>query len=150
MSKIILIGCGKQKARARSIARELYTGSMFSARLRHAEQSGCPWWIVSAKHGLVLPDELLNPYDLTISDLSVLDKSAWPLNVVASLIDHLPESIQDARQLRAVLVELHLGADYAEPLIAVIQATGMSHSWPMRGLSQGEQMKTYGQNSRAA
>ena len=62
MSKIILIGCGKAKAKKRERAADLYTGSLFAARRRYAEKFRC-WRILSAEYGLVHPSEVIEPYD---------------------------------------------------------------------------------------
>jgi hypothetical protein len=139
MSRLILIGCGKTKANEACGARDLYTGSLFSARRAYAERTGCPWWIVSAKHGLVAPDDWLSPYDMTIADLKPVDRAAWALAVVASILDNLG----DDTELRRVVVELHMGAAYADPLMGVILAVGMTHSWPVQSMGIGEQRAWY-------
>jgi hypothetical protein len=143
VSKIILIGCGKTKRQERSAAAELYTGSLFRARLAYAQASGCPWWIISAKYGLVDPFQLIGPYDLTIADLPILERAVWGLDVVHAIIDRLPDSIQTAQDLRKVTVEIHAGADYADLLAGMVVVAGMTEARPMRGMSQGAQMAAY-------
>lgn len=144
MSKTILIGCGKTKRAERTVAKDLYTGSLFRARRNYAEKSGCEWRIISAARGVLHPDELIEPYDTKMSDLSFLDRVAWPLAVTSNLIDYMEDwAVTDARGLREVVIEIHAGADYAERLKDVIIAAGMQAIWPMKGLSQGEQMKWY-------
>ena len=143
MSKIILIGCGKSKVNHREAARDLYTGSLFVARRKHAELSGNAWFIISAKYGLTRPEVMLDPYDLKISQLPILDRYAWAMHTAAELLDDLPDSIDTAKMLREVVVEVHAGADYAELLRDPILAAGMSFSWPVKGMSQGEQMQYY-------
>jgi hypothetical protein len=61
--RTIIIGCGKAKRDEACATRELYTGSLFVACRRYAEASGHPWAILSAQHGLVLPDSEIEPYD---------------------------------------------------------------------------------------
>ncbi len=58
-----LISCGKAKLAHPAAAKDLYTGALF--RLSRAWiESRCPEWaIISALHGLVLPGQIIAPYD---------------------------------------------------------------------------------------
>ena len=60
---IVVIGCGKRKQAVPKPAGDLYTGSLFRACKRYAEAQGARWAILSAEHGLVLPERELAPYD---------------------------------------------------------------------------------------
>jgi hypothetical protein len=63
VTQAIIVGCGAAKLGHRAAARDLYTGSLFRAARRHAEASGLPWRILSAKYGLIHPDQEIDPYD---------------------------------------------------------------------------------------
>lgn len=142
----MLIGCGKAKSAAPCAARDLYTGSLFAKRRAYAEASPHHWWIVSAKLGLVCPDQVVQPYDLTMSGLSPLDRSAWALSVARELLDVTP----DGADLRSACVEIHAGADYAENLRDVLRAVGLSVDWPVEGMEIGEQMRWYSEAIKGA
>lgn len=144
MSRIVLVGCGKAKGSNPAPARDLYTGCLFRDRVRYAEAGGDPWRIVSARYGLVDPDDELSPYDQTIASLPEVDRAAWALAVALDLVSELP----DLARLRSVHVELHMGADYAERLRDVLQAAGMAPSWPVQHLGIGEQRAWYAQRKR--
>jgi hypothetical protein len=144
-SRIILIGCGKQKADASCRADEMYIGSLFRKRLEYARRSGWPFYIVSAKYGLIPPQTLIAPYDLTVSDLEPLELSAWSLGVAQALLSQLSEPFDSSR----FLVELHMGNEYAEPLRILLPAVGVNYDWPLRGLTQGQQMHWYTHNASA-
>jgi hypothetical protein len=146
LARIVLIGCGQRKRSERAPARELYTGPLFADRLAYADASRRPFWIVSARHGLIAPGVVLEPYDLTVRDLSPVDAAAWSLGVVRALLDEL----SDTCDLSRLTVELHMGADYAEPLRQILPAIGINYSWPVRGLSQGEQRAWYAAQRRRA
>lgn len=60
---VILIGCGSRKRPGMHDARDLYTGSLFRAARRYAEESGCPWYILSAKWGVLTPTSRVESYD---------------------------------------------------------------------------------------
>jgi hypothetical protein len=141
---IVLVGCGKSKRAEPSAARDLYTGSLFKARAAYADARTEHWWIISAGHGLVSPDEVLRPYDATMCDKSGLDRAAWALAVATALLTELA----DGTDLRGVLVELHAGDDYAEPLTGVLRELGISVSRPCKGLGIGEQRGWYADAAR--
>lgn len=144
MSRFILIGCGKSKKPGRHAAADLYTGNLFAARRRYAElaearEDSPPWWIVSAEYGLLSPSTEIAGYDLTIRDLDPLDRAAWGLAVVAGILSEL----DDGTTPRGVVLELHLGADYVEPIRDVAIAVGLKVDWPVQGMGIGEQLFWY-------
>lgn len=139
MEKVILIGCGKSKLTTPSLAQDLYCGSLFVARRNYAELSGSPWLILSAKHGLIRPTTIIEPYDMTIRTLSEIQVASWALLQVKRLIDDWPNDTK----LRGMLIEIHAGEDYAEPICQVLGAIGVSYSRPVTGLGQGKQLAWY-------
>jgi hypothetical protein len=143
MSRIILIGCGKQKASEKCAAAEMYTGSMFRARARYATGTGDPVYIISAKHGLVGLTTVIEPYDWTIGDLSPLNQIAWGIGVAGQICEMIDNDSLTLRELRNVNFEFHAGADYVERLQPVLIAAGFSTSWPVQGISQGAQLRWY-------
>ena len=79
MRSLIVISCGKAKiwdrhTNRKSVpARDAYTGSLFRLCRRYAEsQAPEAWVILSAKYGLLRPDELIDDYDVTITDLDAI------------------------------------------------------------------------------
>ncbi len=143
---LILIGCGKEKAATPRPAHDLYTGQLFAARRRYAEQSSRQWWIVSAKHGLIYPPTIIAPYDLTIGDLRPVDAAAWQLGTVVQLLSELP----DDTDLRQLIVEIHAGAEYATPLIECLDLLGIPNRSPLKGYAIGEQLQWYSQKREVA
>lgn len=137
----ILIGCGKRKAATAQPAADLYTGSLFRKRRAYAEKFGQRWFVLSARHGLVPPNVIIKPYDLTLSQLCQLDRMAWAVGVVQSLLSEMTgDFVSDSFS-----IELHAGEDYSEPLRQLLPAVGIQYDWPVRGMSQGDQMRWYTQ-----
>jgi hypothetical protein len=62
---IALAGCGGQKADRRCRADQMYIGN-YSRHAWAAAQALCPGraFFLSAKHGLLLPEQEIDPYDL--------------------------------------------------------------------------------------
>ena len=63
----VVIACSASKLPTPSPARCLYTGDLFVASRGFAEDKGLPLWIISAKHGVVSPDQVLEPYDCRVT-----------------------------------------------------------------------------------
>ena len=48
-------------------AKDAYTKPVFRTWRSYAEQSGCPWFILSTKYGLITPDQPIQKYNVPIS-----------------------------------------------------------------------------------
>ena len=70
MKHMVIIPCGAAKLSHPAEAAELYTGSMFADALRTARTMTTDdnIRILSAKHGLVRLDHVLEPYEMKMSD----------------------------------------------------------------------------------
>lgn len=66
--RIAFVGCGSAKVDVDEPvpARELYTSSYFSLKREYAETTCDAWYIVSAEHGLLSPDDEIEPYDASL------------------------------------------------------------------------------------
>ena len=91
MKTIRVISCGKTKRPGTSPAKDLYVGTFFKQCRMWAEESPDGWIIFSAKHGVLLPDELVECYDQhdPVPDwkekvLAKLDKNAHYLSVAGN------------------------------------------------------------------
>lgn len=146
-TRILLIGCGATKLDHEAPARDLYTGSIFRARRTYAEASGCHWWILSGKYGLLSPECVIAPYDYNLAAQCLPDRAAWAVGVAQQLLDLLPDHVDD---LRRTLFEIHAGETYADRLRDVLIAVGWNASWPVRGLSQGQLLAFYKAKSPVA
>lgn len=81
MKTIVLVGCGKGKLVRPAKAKDLYTGQLFKKARAYAEKHGELWRILSAKYGLLDPEEVVEPYDETIAGKSVKDRRMWSVVV---------------------------------------------------------------------
>ncbi len=74
MRTIVLISCASKKVTHRAKAQDLYVSPLFSLGLRYARSlNPNAIYVLSAKHGLVSLDKELEPYDLTLNDMSARD-----------------------------------------------------------------------------
>lgn len=137
MSRVILIGCGKTKQPYVLQARDLYKGPLFVKRRAYAEASGEPWAILSALHGLVLPEQTLRPYDKTVTT------DAAVRNLAELLAFQLRE---DGAWAHVDAVEIHAGALYVEAFMRATRkiSRDVAIDVPLRGLGIGKQLAWYG------
>jgi hypothetical protein len=82
-----LVACCKQKFTGSAPARQLYTSSLFRKASAYCEARYDAWFILSAKYGLVVPDQTIESYDCTLLGQSRSDRVAWGLRVVAQIKD---------------------------------------------------------------
>ena len=133
--RILLIGCSQTKAPAAAPARDLFTGAAFCKARAMAERSGHPWFVLSAKFGLLDPDEVVSPYDVYLDDRSSAYRRAWGRWVVAQLAEQQP--------LAGAVVEVHAGRAYCDPLAEPLAEAGADLAQPLAGLRQGERLAWY-------
>jgi hypothetical protein len=80
-----LVGCVKGKLGHPAPARDLYTSALFRKERDYAIRSGLPWFVLSAKHGLVAPPIVLAPYDLRLSKTARRYRREWGQRVLIQL-----------------------------------------------------------------
>jgi Family of unknown function (DUF6884) len=74
---VVLIGCVQAKRAVACPAAELFASPLFEGRRRYAVASGLPWYILSAKFGLLAPEDVIGPYDVYLADQSPAYRKAW-------------------------------------------------------------------------
>lgn len=135
--RIGLVGCVKGKRSRPAPARELYMSALFLGRRAFVEATCERWFILSAKHGLVDPDDVLEPYDQTLKDASEAHRRQWSARVLNQLERSLPD-------LHGVIFEAHAGAAYLDHgLAAALEARGAVIERPTARLSFGRQLAFY-------
>jgi hypothetical protein len=140
--RIGLVGCVKSKLSSPAPARELYASPLFAGRRRWVERTCESWFILSAKYGLVAPEQLVEPYDQTLTRMGRVERSAWSRAVVTSLRAKLHD-------LRLYTFEIHAGAAYLDfGLRDSLVAEGAAVEIPSLHLRLGEQLALYRRGPR--
>jgi len=142
--RVILLGCVKLKRASRAPARDLYISPLWCGRRAYAEACGVPWLILSAEHGLVDPEQPLDPYDQALAQLPAAARRAWGAGagVVAELVDRYGP-------LDGITFEVHAGEAYRAAIERGIGDAGGQLDVPLRGLPLGGQLSWYGAHRRA-
>jgi hypothetical protein len=106
----------------------------------YAEASGRPWFILSAEHGLVSPDEWLEPYERYLPDTSREYRRAWGEKVAKQLE-------QAVGSLSGVVIDVHAGAPYVESVEEALGPRGAQVLDQLSGLSFGRRLSWYLQHA---
>jgi hypothetical protein len=99
--------------------------------LEGAEEEKPGWFVLSAEHGLVEPYEVIEPYDLTLKQLSKDEREEWAADVFEELMVYLVEG---------ETVVIFAGKYYREYLEPWLEEAGFDVRVPLRGRGIGEQM----------
>lgn len=84
--RIALISCSKSKRPYPCRASELYSAStLFSLSYEYALANADRIYIISAKHGLLAEDEVIEPYNETLNEKSAAERRAWARGVLEQL-----------------------------------------------------------------
>lgn len=134
--RLLLLGCVKTKGPSAAPARDLYTSDLFDKRRRYAEASGLPWYVLSALHGLVLPHQVLEPYDMALKDQPRSYRTRWGQDVIQALEEQ-------AGPLDGVTLEVHAGSAYADAIRSSAEALGARLDLPLDHLVLGQQLAWY-------
>jgi hypothetical protein len=133
--RVILISCAATKLDHPAPAADLYTSPLFRKARSYAEASGHPWYILSARHGLVEPTTVLETYDLKLADLTPVERSTWADRIARALF------------LRGFggwgVFEIHAGDGYARPLRVALAPIALDIIEPLAGLGIGHRLQWY-------
>jgi hypothetical protein len=126
---IVLVGCGAKKLDRPAPAGELYIGTLFQAARAWAEKFGDRWYILSAMHAMVPPEQQLYPYNVSMADLDANRRAEWAGRVISMM------------EYEGLLVNSHTwtflaGKAYIEPLLPLLE--GLEIKTPLAGMGIGK------------
>jgi cytoplasmic iron level regulating protein YaaA (DUF328/UPF0246 family) len=92
--------------------------------------------ILSAKYGLLLPHDEIEPYDLTLSDMSSEEREVWAERVFKQMKSRL--NVKDLD-----VVYFHAGKYYREHLVRKLEEICITCEAPLKNLGIGKQLAWY-------
>lgn len=141
---IVLLGCVKTKRPGKWPARDLYTSTLFLGRMAYAESTERPWFVLSAKYGILAPDDDIEDYDVSLIAATAAEREVWALRALAGLDEK-------CGSLSGKVVEIHAGQEYRVPaLLKGIRERGGSVTVPLAALGIGKQFAWYARFRHAA
>ena len=131
-TRVALVSCVKAKRTSAAPASDLYTSQLFRALRAYAIAHADAWYVLSAEHGLLRPDQLVAPYERTLNAMPKHDRVAWAERVQQQLLEVLP---------MGAAVILLAGVRYREGLVPFLREHGFAISVPLEGLGIGKQLQ---------
>ncbi|WP_263588822.1 DUF6884 domain-containing protein [Sphingopyxis sp. GC21] len=133
-SPVFLVACVARKLDRPAPARDLYISAWFRKARAYVERQGRQWFILSAKHGLIDPDDVIPPYDESLVRMPASERLLWGTRVI--------ETIGRKIEVDTPLIVL-VGRKYREPIWPAIASRS---SVPMEGQGIGAQLAWLGRN----
>lgn len=132
---VYLISCVSTKRATPAPARDLYVSELFRRARTYVEATKCLWFILSAKYGLVDPDEVIAPYEQTLNTMGASERRKWAEKVQVQM---------DKRMPAAERIVLIAGQRYREFLMPYLRRRAAKVEVPLEGLRIGEQLNWLG------
>jgi len=121
---LVLVACCGPKMTGEHPAKDIYQSDLFLKSKAYAIREGHAWAILSAKHGIIWPDSVIEDYDVTLNTMPSKDREVWGAMV--------RDQLKNWRGARIVLLA---GNKYCE---------WVDDKWdterPMEGLGIGQQL----------
>lgn len=130
--RIVLVACASSKRPEEARAEDLYTSALFAKSKEWAKRHGDAWLILSALHGVVRPEQVLQPYEQSLAGTSAPERRMWALWVHESL---LLEHVQAGDTVVFLAGQL-----YRQGVEEALVAADVHVEVPMRGLTIGRQL----------
>jgi hypothetical protein len=152
--RVALVGCGKTKTAHPAPARRVYTGGLFVAARRYVEAAVAAglydaWYVLSARHGILTPDQVVGPYEATMGAKTVDQVAAWSNKVDAAFRCSSPGYGLWSAMGGRLAVDVLAGAAYAEPLQHLWATLPWTIGTPLAGLTMGDRLAWYKRSTLA-
>lgn len=129
MKKVVLIACAAKNGTMPAAAVDLYQSQLFNRSIEYARTLNPDQiLILSAKHGLVSQEQVIEPYDVSLTSMTVQQRKAWTKRVMTQL-----KSTVKVKDTEFVVLA---GKHYREFLLPLLPHANA----PLAGLGIGEQL----------
>ena len=129
---VCLVPCASRKGVTPARARDLYRSPLFLKMRAVVEELDAAWFILSAKHGLLRPEERIDPYNLTLNTMRVAERRSWARKVIGQMEEGL---------LPVDRVIVLAGHKYREFLMDWLTRHASRVETPLAGLRIGKQLQ---------
>ena len=132
MTTITLVACVSKKLDHPAPAKDLYISPWFVKARRYAELTSDHWFILSAKHHLIRPDQVIEPYEKTLLKMPKPARIDWGRQVAGAIVRETSSETDNLIILA--------GRYYLDALLPFLFPFHYGLSWPLRGLGIGQQL----------
>jgi hypothetical protein len=131
--KVVFVSCVGQKKDGVHPARDLYQSTWFQKAKQYAENVGGQWFILSAKYGVVAPDDQIVNYDMTLNDMELKARMIWGNETTRYVLKQY-----SPKDYKIIFLA---GRKYREFTTPYLRNCGYDIEVPMRGLGIGQQLQ---------
>lgn len=133
--RVALVSCAKSKMKYPCKAKEMYSKSvLFRRAYGHVIKRYDQVYILSAKYGLLDPESIISPYDISLYQFSENQKKIWASNVF--------KQIESKRFPKRTRIHFYAGKQYRGQLEHLLRKKYCVRV-PLAGLSIGKQLAFY-------
>jgi hypothetical protein len=132
MLDIAFVGCSKVKRDGLLPAHRLYDSPLFRRAYWYATNNHAHVYILSAKHGILNPDQRIQQYDVSLAGMSRVEQRRWAARIAVVIHRVMPPGSR---------LSFYCGRLYWRDLAP--QLTEYSCRMPVAGLRIGEQLSWY-------
>ena len=130
MNRIVLVSCATTKLDRRAKAEDLYVSDLFRKSFAYARSlRPAAIFILSAKHGLVHPEDVIEPYNQTLNTMNPAEIISWSDSVLCQL-----RKQTDVQDDHFIFLAGDRYRRYLTPRLCSVEV-------PMQGLRIGEQLR---------
>lgn len=128
---VFLVSCVKEKKKCKAPAKELYISDLFKKSRKLVEATKFPWFILSAKHGLLHPDKVICPYNEALNDMKPRQRKEWAEKVKKQMNANFPDTES---------VVFLAGKKYYEHLVPYLEERPANVKILMEGMKIGKRL----------
>ncbi|HET7522324.1 MAG TPA: hypothetical protein VFJ73_03260 [Bacillales bacterium] len=139
-TKIGLLATARKKLSHPAPVTEFYNSPLFRKSVQYAMAYYERVYFYNAKDGLLLPEQIMQPYDVSIKTFSASEKRQWAKMVIKGL--------QQYEHPDDVTIYLHGGYVYRKFLEPELRKSGYTYVVPLKGLGIGKQLAWYDRRLR--
>jgi hypothetical protein len=139
--RIGIVACCKAKRDKAMPAQDLYDSPLFHKSVQYVTARCKRWLILSAKLGVVLPDQVIEPYDRTLSGSRRWEIREWQQIVGKRLREQFPETYGVEATAKFIVVA---GANYC----GAVEQSGCDFEAPFKGLGIGQLLAALTKNNQ--
>lgn len=139
--EVAVINCGADKQYKKCKAKDLYTGSLFVASRKYVESVyGNNYCILSAKYHVLMPDDIIEPYDMFLGNFKKQEKEEWWKISVDQLLNKFPEN---------TVYHFYAGQDYIKGILPILQDAGRKYECYLNNLGMGYKIQWFQQSTKS-
>lgn len=83
---ITFVACAKKKSNKKCKAEKMYISTLYEYSMKYAKEHSDIIYILSAKHGLLPLDKIIDPYNETLNDKTDKEIKIWSRKVYDTLL----------------------------------------------------------------